>query len=292
MNVLITGATGNVGLAVIEFLTREYNQLSIFAAVRNPAFDAEMLRRFNVSIVAFDFERTDTFSDAFAGIDVLFLLRPPQLSDVGWIFKPLIEAAKASVKHIVFLSVQGVEKSTLIPHHKIESLIVASGISFTFLRPAYFMQNFTTTLKQDLVEKDRIYLPAGKTKFTVVDVNDIGRVAAKVLTNPFVHKNKVYELTNHDVLSFKEMADLFSKGLGRPIQYLSPNLITFYLAKRREGMPPGLILVMIMLHFLPRFKKTPRTTTCVKDLTGTEPISFRAFIVLNKDQFRRTSRSV
>ncbi len=48
----------------------------------------------------------------------------------------------------------------------------------TFLRPAYFMQNFTTTLPSDLVNHQRIYLPAGQAKFTI-DVEDIGDVTAK-----------------------------------------------------------------------------------------------------------------
>ena len=46
---------------------------------------------------------------------------------------------------------QGVEKNKIIPHHKIEKLIVVSKIPFTFLRPAYFMQNFTTTLSNDIL---------------------------------------------------------------------------------------------------------------------------------------------
>jgi len=80
------------------------------------------------------------------------LLRPPQISDVKKYFAPLVETAKkSSIKHIVFLSVQGVDNSKIIPHHKIEKSIVDSKIIYTFLRPAYFMQNFTTTLRNDLV---------------------------------------------------------------------------------------------------------------------------------------------
>ena len=80
------------------------------------------------------------------------MLRPPQISDVKKYFAPLVETAKkSSIKHIVFLSVQGVDNSKIIPHHKIEKSIVDSKIIYTFLRPAYFMQNFTTTLRNDLV---------------------------------------------------------------------------------------------------------------------------------------------
>ncbi|HKL36465.1 MAG TPA: hypothetical protein VJ899_09270 [Salegentibacter sp.] len=51
------------------------------------------------------------------------MLRPPQIADVDKIFVPLMEEIKqSSVKHIVFLSVQGVEKNKIIPHHKIEKI--------------------------------------------------------------------------------------------------------------------------------------------------------------------------
>ena len=107
----------------------------------------------NITPVSFDSENSASFEPALKNIDLLFLLRPPQLSSVSKYVAPFIEtAAKASVKHIVFLSVQGVQNSKMIPHHKTEKLIVKSGIPHRFLRPAYFLQNFTTTLQKDLVE--------------------------------------------------------------------------------------------------------------------------------------------
>jgi len=131
----------------------------------------------------FDFAAAETYEHALAYCGILFLLRPPQLSEVKKYFNSLIDLAViCGVKHVVFLSVQGVGKSKIIPHHKIEKLIIESKIPHTFLRPAYFMQNFTTTLHADLVRHHSIFLPAGNAKFTLVDVTDIGKVAAKVLT--------------------------------------------------------------------------------------------------------------
>lgn len=281
--VLVTGATGNVGIEVLKALKKLDHQLEIIAGVRNIESDNEKLADFNVSKVAFDFINIETFLPALQGIDVLFLLRPPQIADVKKYFAPLIDAAKnASVKHIVFLSVQGVENSKIIPHHKIEKLIVESKIPFTFLRPAYFVQNFTTTLHNDLVQNNRIYLPAGNAKFTIIDTSDIGTVTAKILTEPQNHINRSYDLTNKETLTFKEMAEKISKGIGKTIQFFSPNLLQFFLTKRKENLPTMLILVMIMLHYLPRFQKTPPTTNWVKTITGQEPKSFEEFVRNNE----------
>ena len=281
--VLITGATGNVGTEVIKSLQNIDHQLEIYAGVRNLNEDRLKLSNYKVNFSLFDFTDVETYKTALDGCEILFLLRPPQISEVEKYFKPLVDTCKKNgVKHIVFLSVQGVEKSKMIPHHKIEKLIVDSKIPYTFLRPAYFMQNFTTTLHNDLVNKKRIYLPAGNAKFTLVDVRDIGAVSATILTNISKHINKSYELTCKVKLTFLEMARILSDILGIEIQYISPNLISFFLTKRKEKTPTMFILVMIMLHYFPRFQKEPETTNWVVKITNRQPTTFEQFINDNK----------
>tara|TARA_R110002072_G_scaffold181058_1_gene337065 strand:- start:138 stop:1058 length:921 start_codon:yes stop_codon:yes gene_type:complete len=286
IKILITGATGNVGIEVLSALQKLDHPTTIFAGVRDTELGNEKLSIFNIKHIKFDFTDSETFLPALEKVDILFLLRPPQISDVNKYFAPLIQTAKKVAKHIVFLSVQGVEKSSIIPHHKIEKLIVDSSIPYTFLRPAYFMQNFTTTLRNDLVNHQQIYLPAGRAKFTLIDIKDIGTVAAKVLTEPQKHINKSYELTNNEALTFGEMADALSAGLGRKIKYDSPNLLQFFLTKRKEGVPIAFIFVQIMLHYLPRFQKRPKSTKYVSNITGQESKSFDDFISRNKKELQ------
>jgi uncharacterized protein YbjT (DUF2867 family) len=148
------------------------------------------------------------------------------------------------------------------------------------------MQNFTTTLQDDLIQKKQIFLPAGNAKFTLIDVRDIGAVTAHILTNSTLHINKSYELTNKEKLTFAEMAAKLSSVLGVKIRFISPNLIRFFLTKRKEKMPVMLILVMIMLHYFPRFQKEPSITDWVEKITGREPITFAQFINDNLKQWR------
>ncbi|NJO87786.1 MAG: NmrA family NAD(P)-binding protein, partial [Chloroflexia bacterium] len=155
-------------------------------------------------------------------------------------------------------------------------------IPYTFLRPAYFMQNFTTTLQYELVNKKRIYLPAGNAKFTLVDVRDIGLVSAFVLTNISAHINKSYELTCKEKLTFGEIATMLSDILKTDIEYKSPNLISFFLTKRKEKTPTMFIFVMIMLHYFPRFQKEPNSTDWIEKITNRKPTSFEQFINDNK----------
>ncbi|MBI2722722.1 MAG: NmrA family NAD(P)-binding protein [Bacteroidetes bacterium] len=281
--VLITGATGNVGTEVIKSLQKTNHQLDIYAGVRNLNEDRVKLSDYKVNFTLFDFTDVKTYKTALDGCEILFLLRPPQISEVEKYFKPIIDTCKENgVKHIVFLSVQGVEKSKIIPHYKIEKLVLDSQIAYTFLRPAYFMQNFTTTLHNDLLSKKRIYLPAGNAKFTLVDVRDIGSVSAAILTNISEHINKSYELTCEKKLAFSEMARILSNILETNIQYKSPNLISFFLTKRKEKVPTMLILVMVMLHYFPRFQQEPAITNWVAKILNRQAITFEQFVTYNK----------
>lgn len=277
--ILITGATGNVGIAILEALQGISVNVEVLAGVRNLERDSQLLRHFGVKPIEFDFEASESFVDIFKTVDTLFLLRPPQLADVQKYFNPLVDSAvENGVKYIVFLSVQGAEDNSVIPHHKIERLIIDSGISYTFLRPAYFMQNFTTTLRKELVENNRIFLPAGDAKFTLIDVQDVGKVAAKILLNPEKHVNIGYDLTNNETLTFGEMAKKLSGGLNRKIEFVSPNLLRFFIQKRKEDVAPMFIFVMIMLHYFPRFQKSPNTSNAVQEITGNPPVSFDEFV--------------
>jgi len=276
--ILVSGATGNVGRAVIDAFSAEQTENEVLAGVHKPDQFPEDLRNKVHQVVHLDLEEPETFGPGLQGINSLFLLRPPQLSDAKK-FEPLIQAAQdALVNHIVFLSVQGADTNTVIPHHKIEQIILGSNIPYTFLRPAYFLQNFLTSLHQELVEKNRVFLPTGKAKFTLVDVRDIGAFAAKVMLDPPNHLNQAYDLTNEELLDFGTMAKILSKELGRPIRYESPNPVRFFAYKRQEGTPAMFILVMIMLHYLPRFSKPPQRTNHIQEVTGQKPIGFAQFV--------------
>lgn len=274
---LVTGASGNVGLSLIRALSRREHLYQILAGSRNDK--ASCFSNFDVVLQEFDFEQSKLVEEVLNTVDVLFLLRPPHLSDVKKYFKPLIESAKKSaIQCIIFLSVQGVEKSSMIPHHGIELLIRQSGIPYVFLRPSYFMQNFVGNLHDDLIKDRLIFLPAGRAKFSLVDVIDIGEVAACILLDLPRHYNQAYDITSYDLLDFAQMADILSVEMSTDIRYVSPNVFRFMYRKWRQNLSLGLILVMTMLHFLPRLQEPPQISHVVERITGRKPTSFRQFV--------------
>lgn len=286
-NILITGATGNIGTEILNFFVPTQNQTKnqkLFIATRQSHSTKE-------NEVFFDFEDIDKTIQSIkeAKINVIFLLRPPQIADTDTYFKPLIEKLEGTtVKHIVFLSVQGAEEISFIPHAKIEKLLKASAekniekgkMNYTFIRPSYFMQNLTTTLKKDLQEKHEIYLPAGKAKFLWIDAQDIGKAIAAVLSNTEIHRNKAYTITGtkNELLSFEEVTTILREELHEKYTYKSSNPISFFIKKKKEGEKTAFIFVLIMLHFAPRFQKPPKITTDFEVLTGEKPTPLREFV--------------
>lgn len=218
-------------------------------------------------------------------MDCVFLLRPPHLSDIE-IFRPLIAKMKEKGNsEVVFLSVQGAEKSKVIPHNKIEKLIRDFNLNYIFLRPSYFMQNLTTTLIGDIRSKNQIILPAGNAKFNWVDIENIAEVAAVTLDNFEMYKNEAIEITGSENENFETVSILLSKTLDKKIEFVNTNPFRFYKIKKKEGMAKGMILVMIMLHFLPRFQKEPVISNNYEKLTGKKPTKLFEFIIREKQQF-------
>jgi len=285
--ILITGATGNVGVEVIRYLMSSDHDHTIIAGVRNVERAKTAFKNHpKLHYVAFDFEDPDTFNYALRDIDTIFLLRPPHLSNVDSCFRPLIEKVKEhSIREILFLSVQGAEKSSVIPHNKIEKLISEFDVGYIFLRPSYFMQNLTTTLLSDIQRKGRIVLPAGRAAFNWIDVKNIGEAAAILLTNFSDYKNQAYEITGYENASFYDVAALMNRKVSGRIEYKNVNPLRFFWIKWKDGMPTEIIIVMIALHVLPRFQEEPEISNLYEHLTGKKPTTLAEFFEREIDVF-------
>ncbi len=287
--ILISGATGNIGEEVIYYLSETCNESEIIAAVRNIENAKKILPNHgNLSFTGFDFEDESSFNTAFKNIDVLFLLRPPHISQVDKYFKPLLVAAKKNgITKVIFLSVQGVEKSKVIPHHKIEHLIVQMGFKYIFVRPSYFMQNLTTTLLPEILKNQSITLPAGQAKFNWIDVKNIGEVTAILIKSFDKYQNRAYEITGTENRSFQEVTDLMSQITGVNISFKNINPLSFFFKKKKEGASNGFALVITILHFLPRLQKEPRISDDFSVITGKKTNKLKEFIEREKEKITK-----
>ena len=274
--VLVTGATGNVGAQVVELL------LAAGVPVRAASSSVDSVRsKFGdrVDAVALDFTDPATWDEAYRGTRRMFLMRPPHLGQPKTQMLPSLDAAKAAgVEHVVLLSLQGAEHNTFVPHHALEVWLRESGLSWTFVRAAFFMQNLTTTHLADVRDRDTILVPAGGGATAFVDVLDVAAVATAALRAPAQHRNTAWTPTGPQALTYAEVASILTDVLDRPISYPRPGLVRYARHARHVlGMPWGMVAVTSAIYTIARLGRAGGLTDDILLVTGHDPWSFREF---------------
>jgi len=247
--ILVIGALGNVGREVSRALIAD--GISVRLA---DIFPDRLEQEFGgkAEIVKFDFSDTSTFRDTFKGINRMFLMRPPQISNTKRDMFPALDASvSAGVRHVAFLSLIGIEKVKFVPHYPVEEYLRQSDMSFTFLRCSFFMQNLNTAHKDEIRDRNEIFIPVGSAKTSFIDVRDIGTAAAVVLTEDG-HENKIYDLTGPESLDYNQVARVLSDALGRTITYSNPSPFKFFFGNLRRGAPFAFTLVQTFLYLSTR----------------------------------------
>ncbi len=264
--ILVTGATGNVGSALVKEL--ELLKVPFRAAVRHAG-------NLGMQSVAFDYENPDTFGPALVGVEKLFLLTSGGTEREG----PAVDAAKAAgVRHIVKLSVWGADREDFAyarAHRPIEKKIEASGIPWTFLRPNGFMQNYLTQA-QSIREQGEFYSCGKDMRYSLVDGRDVGTAAARVLTATG-HEGQAYTLSGPESLSNSEIAEKLSVAAGKPIRYVDLPDADFRTALVSAGTPHATVDGYIdLIHYYIAGKAT-RISPEVERINGKPPVSFDEF---------------
>jgi uncharacterized protein YbjT (DUF2867 family) len=222
--ILITGATGNVGSAVLDNLGSTDANLR---ALTREESNAKSLRDRGVEAVVGDFLEPETLGPALEGVSTVFLLTPIHPEQVHQATN-VIRAARESGNdpRIVRLSVHQAshEAPTRISrqHAEIEDELISSGLPYTLLRPQSFMQN-TLATAPTVASEGRIYQPFEDGRLGMIDARDIGEVAAKVLIEEG-HEGEVYTLTGPATISFYDVAGALSEVLGKEVGYVPISL--------------------------------------------------------------------
>ncbi|MFW5965662.1 MAG: SDR family oxidoreductase [Halodesulfurarchaeum sp.] len=279
--ILVTGATGTVGSAVVPALEDEATTVRI--ASRRPeeardAFGAD------VESVAFSYTRPETWGPSLEGVDAVFLVLPPG-TGVDVIREFVDATARVGVEHVVFLSILGAETVPILPHRRIERHLVGSIVDHTFLRAAYFAQNLSGIHRPEIVERDEIFVPAGDGTMGIIDARDVGQVAATALVEP-AHRNRAYTLTGPASVSFHEVAREASAVLEREIRYGDPSVVRFARRMYARGVAHTLIAFMIGEYTVTRLGLASRTTADVEAVLDRDARSIREFFEDHRSQFR------
>jgi uncharacterized protein YbjT (DUF2867 family) len=206
MTMLITGATGNAGSAVLRALAAR--GLPGRALVRSPRELPD-----GIEPVYGDLNKPDTFADALDGVTGIFLL-----SGYDRLAELLANAVRAGVRRIVVLSSSSldgdVSNAVAAYHHATEAAVRATGLEWTFLRPNSFMSNALRWLDQ-LRAGDEVRVQFPDVPVSTIHPQDIGDVAVHALLGE--HDNAVLRLTGPVALTPVEQVAVLGEGIGRPL---------------------------------------------------------------------------
>jgi uncharacterized protein YbjT (DUF2867 family) len=275
--ILVTGATGNVGSAVLGNLgTTDVN----LRALAHDESKAQSIKDRGVEAVVGDFLEPEALIPALQGVSTVLLITPIHPEQVTQASN-VIKAAKDSGydPRIVRLSVH--QASHEAPsrnsrqHAQIEDELTSSGLPYTLLRPTTFMQNTLVTART-VASEGRIYQPFKDGKLGMIDARDIGEVAAKVLTEEG-HEGKVYTLSGPAAISFYEVAEALSEVLGKEVRYVNISLEDAKRAMLNMGLSEWRADVLIEYAKAHSEGYSNFTTEDVEQLTGHPATSYKEF---------------
>ena len=277
--VLVTTPNGKVGSEVVRML------LEKDVAVRVGALSVDKARRAfpHAEVVPFDFDDERTVQAAVAGVDTMYLASPGPMNGAA-VKRGVDHAQAAGVKRIVRLSAAGVEQGDS-PLRQLEQHIEGSDLAWTFLRPSWFLQNYSTMHAQTIAEEGAFYEPTGDGKTSFIDARDIAAVAVHTLTQDG-HHGQAYVLTGEQAYDRYEVAQAVTKATGKDVRYVPIEDAQFLESMAASGMPEAYSALMSNLYGIVRAGWTEQTTDTIRNLLGRPPITLEQFAVDHRNVWR------
>ena len=217
--ILITGATGKTGSATAKSLGEKGETFR--ALIRNEE-KKEGLESLGGEVVIGSIENTEVVNQSMQGVKTVLVLLPNSESQLALEKQRVDSAKQAGVERIVKMSsIEATPDATSpIPklHLESEEYIKQSGLAWTMIKPNFYMQNLLASAGT-IKEQGKIFLPMGDGKTGMIDTTDVGKVLAKVLSEDG-HESMNHEITGPEILSFYEVAEIFSQVLGKQVDYV------------------------------------------------------------------------
>ncbi|MCP4428514.1 MAG: NmrA family NAD(P)-binding protein [Chloroflexi bacterium] len=268
MKVLVTGAGGKTGRAIIAALARRGATVRPFlrraASIPN-----------TIEPVIGDMAYSADWERALAGMDKVYHICPNMHEAEVEIGRLAIAAArKAGVTHFVYHSVMHPQTEDM-PHHwrklRVEEALLASQTSFTILQPTAYMQNIRANW-QTIMQTGLYVTPYPvATEISLVDLADVAEAAAIVLTEAG-HVGATYELVGTAPLSQVETARQMGEGNGRSIAAQEIDLETWR-QNEASGLQPDVIASLLQMFRYYAAYGFVGNTTVLRCLLGREPTS-------------------
>jgi len=279
--VLVTGATGRVGRAVVDLLLEA--GVPVRALTRRPSAAAELPA--DVEVVTGDLTVPESLDAALRGVDAVFLVWTAPAATAPLV----VERLAASAWRVVFLSSPHQTPHPFfqqpnpmaVLHADIERLIAAAGVQWTIVRPGIFASNALFWWAPAIRADGVVRWPYGAAETAPVDDRDVAAVAARTLYEDG-HAGADYVLTGPESLSQAEQVRIIGDVAGRRVRFeeLSPDEFRAETA----GTWPRPVVDMLLDAWGATMGRPAFVTSTVADILGSAR-PFRQWVADNVTAF-------
>jgi NAD(P)H dehydrogenase (quinone) len=262
--ILVTGASGRLGSAVIETLLTKFSSHQISIITRNEEKRTEFQSKgFNAFLGSYN--NLDVLEKAMDGIDTVLLISSGDQGDRMQEHKNVIDTArKKGVKHMAYTSRclndrNTLENKLMMEHFETEDYILASGLHYTFFRNILYMDAIPQFIGGNAALERGIFLPAGEGKVSFALRSEMGEAMANVLLN-VKPENKIYNFTGNKTYSFHDIAAALSKLTGKEVKYTNVETSAFLEMMKQRNLPEPVIQKII--DFIADIKHNQEANIC------------------------------
>ncbi|PKN89648.1 MAG: hypothetical protein CVU42_15015 [Chloroflexi bacterium HGW-Chloroflexi-4] len=277
--ILLTGAAGKTGTTILKHLANKGAEVRCL--VRNPKQAEKVTSLGCTQAIIGDLTDHAALAKAIIGIDRIYFIAPNVSPDELSIGSKIIQLAQQNhVHHFVYHSVLHPQIEAM-PHHwqkmHMEEVLFTSGLEFTILQPCAYMQNILGGWQKILAGEFSVPYQLDA-RISIVDLEDIAKVAAKVLTEPGYYKYAIYELAGPEALSQKEVANLLSRAINKPVRAIEQSRLEWEKSALAANMDETQVKVLIkMFEYYDKFGFVGNSSI-LEFLLGEKPTTFKQFL--------------
>lgn len=287
---LVTGASGQLGRGVINFLLDTHKVLpaNIIATTRNPESVADLAAR-GVVVRAADFNDAASLETAFKGADKVLIISTGDLDlKSGRRLKQhenAVAAAKsAGVSHLLYTSMPNPEPVSPVlfadDHYSTEQAIKASGIPYTIFRNGWYQENLFLAFPH-AIASGRWYTSAGEGRIAHGARDDMAAAIAAGLVSGSTD-SKTYTLTGPHAYTTAEIAALVSEVTGKPLEVIQVPDDALTEGVKAAGIPEDFADVVVSFDVNTRSGRIAMVTDAIETLSGRTPKTLKQFLEANK----------
>ncbi|MBZ9732457.1 SDR family oxidoreductase [Mesorhizobium sp. CA18] len=287
---LVTGASGHLGRAVINHLLgeRKVAPANIIATTRNPENLADLAAR-GVAVRVADFDDKASLEAAFTGADRVLVISTGELdlkSDRRLKqHQAAVAAAKAAkVSHLLYTSMPNPEPGSPVlfagDHYGTEEAIKASGIPYTIFRNGWYQENLFRSLPH-AISSGKWYSSAADGRIAHGARDDMAAAIAAGLASSS-KESHIYTLTGPQAYTTNEIAALVSEVTGKPLEVIQLPDEALTEGVKAAGVPEDFARIIVSFDANTRAGRIGEVTDAVEKLSGRKPRTLKQFLEANK----------